>query len=483
MARDESWRAAIRWRASGQPHRPGPRDDDGEHRGGQGGKGDRQVEAGVGEPRDAVGRQRQQRRGERRGECQAGAAADDREHRRFHQPLPRQRPIRRPHRQPDSVLAPGMPGPRDDQPGHIDAGDEQQHDHRPEQRPQGMTGGADDVRDKRRQRDPAADLRSWPALVEPPANRREVVGGRRHGDAVAQAADQHQDADVGKRVGLPDHRRRREAGGQRRPELGAARVVEARRHHPDHRLALAVESDGASDDRRVTAEAIDPGVVAEHEDIGATRHVVMGLQRAPEHRPDPERVEERTGDAGIRQARRVAVAFEHGRPRRGADRGHRRDGVAGGAERCDVAVGELDQAVRDLGGHAPTDHQAIGVANRLRCQQHGVDGAEHRRGRADAQRQRDDRGQGVAGVRAQMAEGQPQIGTKRCRHGPMAAPSIPPAAGHAGRHRDCCPGVRDERPCTGMHDMVRQCRVAGATRRAECRDCPRRPAPAQALRR
>ena len=62
---------------------------------------------------------------------------------------------------------------------------------------------------------------------------------------------------------------------------------------PDDLVGRAVERQAAAEHGRVAAEAVLPEAVAEHDDRGRARAVVVGAERAADERADAEEREER----------------------------------------------------------------------------------------------------------------------------------------------------------------------------------------------
>ncbi len=152
-------------------------------------------------------------------------------------------------------------------------------------------------------------------------------------------------------------------------------------------MRLAVEHDRAADDRAVAVEAPLPERVAEDGRFRRARRVVARLQRAAGDRPYAEHVEEPIGDRRRRQALGLGAAGQRRRARV-----VNRDGVRGPvllAPREEVGVGQREDPA--FLAHDAHLHEAIGVPERERSQQHGVDDREDRGRRADAERERQNR--------------------------------------------------------------------------------------------
>ena len=189
---------------------------------------------------------------------------------------------------------------------------------------------------------------------------------------------------VGKRHGDPG------GGGCRVESTATQREAERGRHHADNRVRPAIERDRAADDRSVGSKSRLPQTVAEHGHVHA-RPVLLLRERASQHRADPEYVEQIPRDPGDVEP--------HGRttPRQfGRTWSVGRDPV----ERLllTLDVDEVRRRERGVSGTARyrlcERHQAPGLIEWQRPEQHGVDDAERRRVDADAKAERqDDNGQ------------------------------------------------------------------------------------------
>ena len=85
----------------------------------------------------------------------------------------------------------------------------------------------------------------------------------------------------------------------------------------------------------------------------------------------------------------------------------------------------------------PDPHELVGVRIRQRLDQHGVDDAEDRRGRADAERQREDRSDGEGWLLPQHARGIPQVHPDIAEH--VAGRQLPGVMGTGACA--CCSGA------------------------------------------
>ena len=177
---------------------------------------------------------------------------------------------------------------------------------------------------------------------------------------------------------------------ERRPEQGAGRLVESRRHDAHDRVRPAAELDDPTDDIRRTAQAFVPEAPANDGHVA----LVFGEEPA-EDRAGAEHTEEvalhgRPDDAhGITGSDQhvVAVVDEGGgfeTPRR-----QRLDGRRPRGNDVVVAVGQPHHR----------HHDALGGRVGEGLEQRGPDQAEHRYRRAEPQRQRRHGGRGESGER------------------------------------------------------------------------------------
>ena len=165
--------------------------------------------------------------------------------------------------------------------------------------------------------------------------------------------------------------------------------LEVRREHADHGVRLPVQGQRPPEDAGVAAEAALPEPVRQDDDPAA-RTVLFRQERPAVRGPDPERLEETLGDQRRVEHLGLAVPGEIERVR--LDRRHLLE-----AGRLLAPVQEVGR--RRFGRHVavvriglPQRHEAVGFRKRRRLEQHRVDHREDRRGRADRQRQGEDRG-------------------------------------------------------------------------------------------
>src|SRR5205085_9346185 len=151
------------------------------------------------------------------------------------------------------------------------------------------------------------------SLFEPPRNRAQLLLGRRARHARFQTP-----YDPGAVRRALDLVVRPLLRGQQHVRRDAVEL-EARGHHADDRVRLAVEDERAADDARVAAEASLPELVREHGDQSSALRVVLCRQRAPALDVDAEQREEarsgeRSDDAfGLARACEVYALRDEGR--------------------------------------------------------------------------------------------------------------------------------------------------------------------------
>ena len=178
----------------------------------------------------------------------------------------------------------------------------------------------------------------------------------------------------------------------------------AARHHADDRHGIAVEAHDAADGGGVAVEAALPGAVREDDHLLDGGLLVGAGEGAAERGREAEGLEEAGGHHRAGELAGVAIevpvaghaaADEHG--------GEVLEGAAAVAEVAEVGGGDGGAAVaarRAAGG----PDEAAGVAVRERVQEDRVDDGEDRGVRADAERESQHRGDGEAGVGAELTD-------------------------------------------------------------------------------
>ena len=191
------------------------------------------------------------------------------------------------------------------------------------------------------------------------------------------------------------------AGGDRHVDVVLVGIARDRRQDADDRVRPVVHAEDLADDLGIAAEAPHPVLVREHEDgFGAVLVLAPGRNVRPRMGLHAHEVEEvRRDDAGLRRAR--ARAARAGRTTSSGTRRSRAK-LRGEFWRSVISRGENAPSVDAGAGRIDLDaDEAVAAPVRKRLQQHAVDDREDRRVRADAERQRQDRGRGVARVLAQ----------------------------------------------------------------------------------
>src|SRR6185437_16519718 len=84
------------------------------------------------------------------------------------------------------------------------------------------------------------------------------------------------------------HVRPRRIRNHRTPDVRVARELKRARCDADDGVLVAVEEDGATDDRPVAAELPLPEPVAQHRDLGLSDSLIAGDEPAAEHHADAE---------------------------------------------------------------------------------------------------------------------------------------------------------------------------------------------------
>ena len=223
---------------------------------------------------------------------------------------------------------------------------------------------------------------------------RHLVVRLRHAHALAQPADDGQVAPARGAHALVD----RERGPQRRP----GRDLHGGRHDADDRARLAVHPQRLPHRPRIGAEAAAPVAFGEQHHVGSVAGRIRFEERAAEERRRAEDAEEVSGRESHRDPLGLAAgavdvrveADEAGKA--GEGRGALAPGEQVGRPRH-VAVA-LERALL-----LPDEHQPLGLAERQRPHQHGVDDAPDGPGRRDAERDRRDGHEAEAGAADQAA--------------------------------------------------------------------------------
>lgn len=160
--------------------------------------------------------------------------------------------------------------------------------------------------------------------------------------------------------------------------LGPEVELEARGHDPDHRVVGAVDGQDPTERVRAAPEALHVKPVAQdHRPATAVAPLLLGHESAAERRCDPQDLEETLGHEPGRRTQRCLVGAGQIDTERD-ERGERLEGLAPLAPIDEV--GGRD----DVGGPVahqvvlPDHHQAIGIGEGERAQEHRVGDGEDR---------------------------------------------------------------------------------------------------------
>ncbi len=165
-------------------------------------------------------------------------------------------------------------------------------------------------------------------------------------------------------------------------------------------MGLAVEDDGAADDRSVATEAVLPDRVTQDDDRGGAALLVVRLERAAQCRLDPEDLEIVGRYQHAVQPRGLPAAGQrHAQSSRGRQRLER------SAEPLPVQeIERADAVARRRRRRFEHTDDAFGLGIRERLQQHGIDQAEHGSVGANANRHHPDRDGGKAAIPQQQLQ-------------------------------------------------------------------------------
>ena len=361
----------------------------------------------------------------------AEAAAHHAEHEALHQELTQQRAPAGSQRSPDDQLSAATRSPDQLEMGEVGAGDEQHEAHRAEQRqhcradrghhrlPQGRCiqpeapGG----------REPLPD-----ALPEPPQLLARLL--QRH--PAPQAADGAQEVVVvGVHVvaGLEGHRQE---------ELGLpAQPREPGGEHTDDQVRLAVEAERAPEHPEIASEPGAPEGVGEDDPPVRAPRLVAPVEPAAQGRTHPQDGEELGGDDGGPEPLGLIQSREH----------HRAVIVAADVAEAPLVGAHLVEVGRRAHNRGPALeedglhlHQLVCIPVGQRSQEHCAGDAEHRRVRADAQGQREERYRGEPGRLAEAPDGETDLPGQSGHGRGLRQPPCPEAG--PGR----APGLGASRP-------------------------------------
>ena len=309
--------------------------------------------------------------------CQQGArdAAGKREQQALDDQLPDNAPASGAQRQSNRDLALTRRSAGEQQVRDIRARDQEHAPDRGKQHQHWCPCVADDLVFERHQRHAGEVLRG-------------VVGGERCSRQLGDgqlACDARRETRVdGERVSLV---RRRELRCQRlgHDEVDATHEGELRRQHADNDGRLALDAHCAADRVWRAAEAILPETIADEQHVSTPRLLVFAGKGTAGDRRQAEQRKELCGYPQRRQSIGRAVDG-HGEPRIAEDRGVL-DDAAAARPRQVFLCGDDRPLESRLGPGFADDEQPIRIGEGERPQQHRIGRAEHRRGRANAERE------------------------------------------------------------------------------------------------
>ena len=214
----------------------------------------------------------------------------------------------------------------------------------------------------------------------------------------------------------------REVVLKRRPQFGrgSQHVFEIARHHADHRIAVVVEGDLSSDDRRIAAEAAPPQGIAENGHVRPVEAILGRLKIPSQHRSHAQHPEVTRADALPVELFRLAGAGRCRPP--GLENGDRIERAVPFNQRAIHA--ERSIVARPIAPEFPDHRDASGIGVRQWIEQDRPHGAEDRRRRPYAERQGEHGDRREAGGSAQPPGGVEQIGADCVDH------VLPPVVAH-----------------------------------------------------
>ena len=341
--------------------------------------------------------------------------------------------------------------PGEQQAGDVRARDQQQHHHgREEHQQPRLDLRADEVIDERSHADPAVLVEDGMRTLERGGNLIHLRLGLRQRHIRLQARDDleigHHPFRIAHAICFGDDIRNPDVGRPGR----ADRIGEVRRHDTDHFVAGFVrtpaafeqlEGNDAADDVRIGAEAAAPQGIAEQGHAIGARDLVVDRERPPQRGGDAKHLEEVGSDALRDQRFRLGSRQPQRQPAAG-DGGHRfeylllRGPVAivlGRDEHQERRVATERARRRRHRWALAHGHQAMLLVEWQAAEHHRVDDREDRRGRADAEREHDQRRDGESPVRPKRSNRAPEIVAHAL---PPPPASIPGVGGYAaGRDR------------------------------------------------
>ena len=208
---------------------------------------------------------------------------------------------------------------------------------------------------------------------------------------------------------------------ERNPELRLRRwETEIRRHDADNLPADAFELDRTADDGRVAAETLLPQRVAENHDLIPTGGVLAWIEASAQRGAYAENGEELRGHS--------CAGKPHGLPHTN----HVERVTIGKCRHLHRPHLPAHLRERAVGIRSGNADELFGCGVRQRAQQHGIDDAEYRGVRGDAQRQRERGGSRKARSLAQRARAVPHVLEKCFDHVDLRSGARPAVADSPG---------------------------------------------------
>ena len=191
----------------------------------------------------------------------------------------------------------------------------------------------------------------------------------------------------------------------RQPQIHVCRETKSGREHADNGVDRAINLQVRLREVLRRSEILPPVSIADKNGGASPFFRVAGAEIPPEDRLNTEDLEKVGRDACNRRARRLRSS------RNGRDvvivLRNRLEAAALIAKVVEVRVRKARRPA--LRGDLEDGHDPVRIGVRQRPQQHAVYNAENCRGRADAERQREDGDGGERGILTQHAEGKAQV--------------------------------------------------------------------------
>src|SRR5262245_39640797 len=194
-----------------------------------------------------------------------------------------------------------------------------------------------------------------------------------------------------------------------RRHLRAARETESRRHYPDDRAPLLVDSDELAYDVRLAAEAALPQVVADDSHFIPARPFFFHGENSPEQRLRSQQGEEIGRHLNASHSLRITPFGEIGVAWSDCCDLLERWRLSSPFGQIDRRRGEFVKAQVERRVVRPQHHDPVRLVKGERLEQYRVDDAEDRCVRADTERQGEDGDQGEAGSRQQHSQAITQV--------------------------------------------------------------------------